>query len=168
MRPAPRALPAGTDREPPVNPLLPLAVDQLGLQLRPKKRDGPDATVMYDRCVLLAARGCPGLSWAVLGCHGVSWAVLEHPGFPNVSDERRRRTRPLTAAAMWPNCQPSGRAVRGMKHGESRSEGRLCLHRSIPAPLAMLRMLLAACPAVPLTLRLGRPLALQAGASRAR
>ncbi|KAL4436382.1 hypothetical protein ABPG77_009944 [Micractinium sp. CCAP 211/92] len=38
----------GTNREPPVNPLLPLAVDQLGLQLRPKKRDGPDATVMYD------------------------------------------------------------------------------------------------------------------------
>ncbi|KAL4420498.1 hypothetical protein ABPG75_010154 [Micractinium tetrahymenae] len=39
----------GTDCEPPVNPLLPLVVDQLGLQLRPKKRDGADATAVYDR-----------------------------------------------------------------------------------------------------------------------
>jgi hypothetical protein len=49
--PEPLLLPlAGTDPTPPVNPLLPLLVDQLGLALIPKHRTGPKATVVYDRC----------------------------------------------------------------------------------------------------------------------
>lgn len=39
--------PAGTSRKPPVNPMLQYASDVLGLQLRPKQRDGPLANVLY-------------------------------------------------------------------------------------------------------------------------
>jgi hypothetical protein len=40
----------GTERKPPVNPILQYAVDCLGLQTRPKMRTGPHATAIYDRC----------------------------------------------------------------------------------------------------------------------
>lgn len=39
----------GTDRNPPVNPILEYAVDELKLKLVPKFRDGPNANVFYDR-----------------------------------------------------------------------------------------------------------------------
>ncbi|EFN52584.1 hypothetical protein CHLNCDRAFT_138597 [Chlorella variabilis] len=39
----------GTSRRPPVNPMLEFAVDVLGLSLRPKRRDGPAATTLYDK-----------------------------------------------------------------------------------------------------------------------
>jgi hypothetical protein len=40
----------GTGRDPPVNPMLTYAVDCLKLGTRPKLRDGPHATALYDRC----------------------------------------------------------------------------------------------------------------------
>lgn len=40
----------GTERKPPVNPILEYAVDCLGLHTRPKMRTGPHATAIYDRC----------------------------------------------------------------------------------------------------------------------
>ena len=39
----------GTGRDPPVNPMLTYAVDCLGLGTRPKLRDGPAATALFDR-----------------------------------------------------------------------------------------------------------------------
>jgi hypothetical protein len=42
----------GTGRDPPVNPMLTYAVDCLKLGVRPKLRDGPHATALYDRCMI--------------------------------------------------------------------------------------------------------------------
>ncbi len=42
----------GTGRDPPVNPMLTYAVDVLKLATRPKLRDGPHATALFDRQVL--------------------------------------------------------------------------------------------------------------------
>ena len=49
---------AGTSHEEPVNPILDFAVEGLGLQLRPKRREGAAASLLFDRCAAAAAHSC--------------------------------------------------------------------------------------------------------------